>query len=97
MARGLHWRRLAAILLIPGLVAAAPARAAGEASVTTVKVHGAALEGNLEGNAADRDVIVVLPPSYATSKSKRYPVIYFLHGYGLGSAAYDGIINMARR
>src|SRR5437763_12135520 len=31
-------------------------------AVERVKVHGAALEGNLEGNAADRDVLVFLPP-----------------------------------
>ncbi len=92
MTWGHIWRRLAAILVVSGLIAGAPARAAGEASVTTIKVHSAALEGNLEGNSADRDVIVVLPPSYATNKTRRYPVIYFLHGYGLGSAAYDGII-----
>ena len=29
-----------------------------------IKIHGAALEGNLEGDAVDRDVIVFLPPSY---------------------------------
>jgi len=86
------WRRLAATLVVSSLIAGAPIRAAGDASVTTTKVHSAALEGNLEGNSATRDVIVILPPSYATSKTKRYPVIYFLHGYGLGSAAYDGII-----
>jgi enterochelin esterase-like enzyme len=92
MAWVLDWRGLTAAILATSLLASAPASAAGEASVATIKVHSSALEGNLEGNSADRDVIVVLPPSYGTNKSKRYPVIYFLHGYGLGSAAYDGII-----
>jgi enterochelin esterase-like enzyme len=50
-------------------------------TVEAVKVHGTTLEGNLEGNAADREVMVVLPPSYAKSKSRRYPVVYFLHGF----------------
>jgi S-formylglutathione hydrolase FrmB len=50
-----------------------------------VTVHGASLEGNLEGNAADRDVIVVLPPSYAAETSRRYPVVYALHGYSIGA------------
>jgi len=34
-------------------------------TVEHIKVHGKALEGNLEGDAVDRDVFVVLPPSYA--------------------------------
>lgn len=34
-------------------------------AVERIKVHGRALEGNLEGDAADRDVFVFLPPSYA--------------------------------
>jgi hypothetical protein len=32
-------------------------------TVERVKIHGAALEGNLEGNAVDRDAIVFLPPT----------------------------------
>ena len=50
-----------------------------------IKVHGTALEGNLEGDAVDRDVLVFLPPSYAKQKSRRYPVVYALHGYSIGA------------
>lgn len=50
-----------------------------------IKVHGKALEGNLEGDATDRDVFVFLPPSYATEKHRRYPVVYALHGYSIGA------------
>lgn len=46
-----------------------------------IKVHSAALEGNLEGEPADRDVIVYLPPDYKRNTKKRYPVVYALHGY----------------
>lgn len=56
-----------------------------------IKVHGASLEGNLEGNSPDRDVLVFLPPSYDSSPAKRYPVVYFLHGYSVGAEAYDGL------
>ena len=44
-----------------------PPVVAGAKPVTVehIKIHGAALEGNLEGDAVDRDVIVFLPPSYA--------------------------------
>jgi enterochelin esterase-like enzyme len=50
-----------------------------------VKVHSGALEGSLEGDSADRDVLVVLPPSYAGQPSRRYPVVYALHGYSIGA------------
>jgi enterochelin esterase-like enzyme len=59
----------------------------------TIQVHGPSIEGNLEGNAADRDVIVVLPPSYPTAPDKRYPVLYVLHGY---SATADRFMVMAK-
>jgi hypothetical protein len=55
------------------------------ATVEHIKVHGTALEGNLEGDAVDRDVFVFLPPSYARDKSRRYPVVYALHGYSIGA------------
>jgi len=55
------------------------------ATVEQIKVHGAALEGNLEGDAVDREVFVFLPPSYAAEKSRRYPVVYALHGYSIGA------------
>ena len=51
-----------------------PVPGAKPVTVERVKIHGKALEGNLEGNAADRDAIVFLPPSYAKEKSRRYPV-----------------------
>jgi enterochelin esterase-like enzyme len=50
-----------------------------------IKIHGTSLEGNLEGNAVDRDVIVFLPPSYARETTRRYPVVYALHGYSIGA------------
>jgi enterochelin esterase-like enzyme len=53
-----------------------------QGTVEHIKVHGQALEGNLEGDSPDRDVTVYLPPSYATERARRYPVIYLLHGYG---------------
>ena len=55
------------------------------ATVEHIKIHGTALEGNLEGDTVDRDVIVVLPPSYAKEKTRRYPVVYALHGYSIGA------------
>jgi enterochelin esterase-like enzyme len=63
-------------------------------AVEHIKVHGAALEGNLEGEAVDRDVIVFLPPSYAREKSRRYPVVYALHGYSIGAEQWSHEIHV---
>ena len=59
-----------------------------------IKVHGAALEGNLEGDAVDRDVIVFLPPSYEKDKKRRYPVVYALHGYSIGAEQWTHEIHV---
>lgn len=53
--------------------------------VEHIKVHSASIEGNLEGDAADRDVFVFLPPSYGSDPARRYPVVYALHGYSIGA------------
>ena len=57
-----------------------PVAGARPASVERIKIHGTALEGNLEGDSVDRDVIVFLPPSYNQNRTRRYPVVYALHG-----------------
>jgi enterochelin esterase-like enzyme len=53
--------------------------------VEHIKIHGAALEGNLEGDGVDREVFVFLPPSYSKEKHRRYPVVYALHGFSIGA------------
>jgi len=63
-------------------------------SVEHIKIHGAALEGNLEGDAVDRDVIVLLPPSYAGEQHRRYPVVYALHGYSIGAEQWTHEIHV---
>ncbi len=63
-------------------------------AVERIKIHGTALEGNLEGNAVDRDVIVFLPPSYAKEKKRRYPVVYGLHGYSIGAEQWSNEIHV---
>ena len=60
-----------------------------------IKVHGKSLEGNLEGDSADRDVFVYLPPSYQREPNRRYPVVYTLHGYGLHAEQWVGFANFA--
>jgi enterochelin esterase-like enzyme len=62
--------------------------------VEHIKVHGTMLEGNLEGDAVDRDVLVFLPPSYAKEKQRRYPVVYALHGFFIGAQQWSGEIHV---
>jgi enterochelin esterase-like enzyme len=63
-------------------------------TVQHVTVHGSSLEGNLEGDAADRDVLVFLPPSYAADSTRRYPVVYALHGYSIGAEQWSKEIHV---
>lgn len=55
---------------------------AGPGTIEQITVHGKSLEGNLEGDSPDRDLTVYLPPGYSADQTRRYPVLYLLHGYG---------------
>ena len=76
--------KLVALFLTMLALCAAPAQARTE----NISVHGKSLEGNLEANSADREVFVILPPSYAKEPNRRYPVVYFLHGFGDTAQVY---------
>jgi enterochelin esterase-like enzyme len=64
------------------------------AQVERITIHGKALEGNLEGNTADRAALVFLPPSYARERTRRYPVVYALHGYSVGAEQWSQEIHV---
>jgi S-formylglutathione hydrolase len=53
-------------------------------------VHSAALEHNKYGDSPNRPVLVYLPPSYGSNATKRYPVVYLLHGYSATEASWTG-------
>jgi enterochelin esterase-like enzyme len=87
----IHSPKTVLALLAISSVALLPAQTPAGAKAGTVeniKVHGASLEGNLEGDPAERDVFVYLPPSYQSQPDRRYPVVYFIHGYGATAEAY---------
>jgi S-formylglutathione hydrolase FrmB len=63
-------------------------------TVEHIKVHGTSLEGNLEGNAPDRDVLVFLPPGYGADPAQRYPVVYALHGFSIGAEQWSKEIHV---
>ena len=50
-------------------------------SLNMIKIEAPSLAKNLVGEPAERTIYVYLPPSYASSE-KRYPVVYYLPGYG---------------
>jgi enterochelin esterase-like enzyme len=64
------------------------------ATVERITIHGKALEGNLEGDAVDRPVLVFLPPGYARERNRRYPVVYALHGYSIGAEQWSQEIHV---
>jgi enterochelin esterase-like enzyme len=70
-----------------------PVAGAAPVLVERVKVHSVSLEGNLEGDSADRGVIVYLPPDYAAHPNRRYPVVYALHGYSISNEKWTGEIH----
>lgn len=63
-------------------------------TVERILVHGASLEGNLEGDAVDRQVIVFLPPGYQADRRRPYPVVYALHGYSIGAEQWTQEIHV---
>ena len=57
-------------------------------------MHSEEIAGNLLGTSAERDVFVVLPPSYDKDPTRRYPVVYALHGYSIGAEQWLGELHM---
>lgn len=88
-------RPLARTLLLPvalsTFLAAATRAQTVHGTVEHIKVYGASLDGNLNGEPAERDVSVYLPPSYGDGTSRRYPVVYFLHGFTDSNAKWFGL------
>ena len=102
-------QQISCVMAMPVLIAAAcavPAAAqvqtevppvvpgAEAVSVEHIRIHGSALKGKLEGETADRDVMVFLPPSYGKDRHRRYPVVYALHGYSIGAEQWTHEIHV---
>jgi putative esterase len=64
------------------------------AIVERITIHGQALEGNLEADAVDREAFVFLPPGYHQNRTRRYPVVYALHGYSIGAEQWTHEIHV---
>ncbi len=59
--------------------------------IVEVKIPAPSLKGNRLGDPEVQDVAIYLPPGYQASGSKRYPVVYLLHGYGGSPRAWFGV------
>lgn len=79
--------RLAFVLALA--VALPCSMALAQSQVVDVTVHSAGLEHNLLGDPADQPVSIYLPDAYAHDTERRFPVLYFLHGYGGDPATHQ--------
>lgn len=70
--------RWAALLQLVSFLWTPPATAQGR--VITETLHARTLEGNAIGDSPDRAITVYLPPSYDRDSTRRFPVVYLLHG-----------------
>ncbi len=55
-----------------------------------LKVHGKSLAGNLMKESDSPEVSIYLPPSYLADRTRRFPVVYLLHGYTSTDLSYFG-------
>jgi enterochelin esterase-like enzyme len=93
-SRTRHGLLLAAAIAIGAAGAGdSPAQAAG-GTLERIRVHGPSLDGNLSNDDATRDVFVYLPPGYSRDGARRYPVVYFLHGYTATAEAYVRVLDL---
>lgn len=71
-----------------------PIKGAPALTIERIKVYAPSIAGNMEGETAERDVLVVLPPAYAKDTKRRFPVVYALHGYSIGAEQWAGEIHL---
>jgi S-formylglutathione hydrolase len=89
-----HLRKLAILLFVAWIVsptiAQPPAKNGVGGKLRFLKVPAPSLKGNLLADPSEQDIAIYLPRGYETSPSKRYPVVYLLHGYGGSPRAWFG-------
>ena len=82
---------LASAFFLPGIVKAQDNTIVKKGEVVHTHLYGHSLEGNLSNDSADRSICIYLPPSYKQSTKKRYPVVYFLHGFTDSDTKWYGL------
>jgi enterochelin esterase-like enzyme len=99
----MKWILTVAVVYLGGFAAAraqvvtrvpSPVEGASPTTVEHILVHAPSVDGNLEGNAANREVLIILPPTYRRDPQRRYPVVYGLHGYSIGAEQWSREIHV---
>ena len=75
------------LIILTFLILAAPSLPQN-GRIERVTVYSQSIEGNLLGDAPNRNVSVYLPHQYDSNPTDRFPVIYMLHGYGGTDSTY---------
>ncbi len=101
-------KRLIVLLLIASFTAMTPAFSVNTQKATAAttqvtkekkgtliikKVNAPSLKNNIIGELLTQNIAVYLPPNYSTS-GKKYPVLYFLPGYGDDYDTYGSMFKM---
>jgi S-formylglutathione hydrolase len=55
--------------------------AAAQSQLVETTFNSPSLKGNLLGDPTEQKVVIYLPDGYAKNAARRFPVLYFLHGY----------------
>lgn len=71
-----------ALIAVAALLCATQAAAQTAAAYSTVRFHSEEVRKGKIPESGDLHLYVLLPPSYASSPERRYPVVYCFHGYG---------------
>jgi enterochelin esterase-like enzyme len=89
-------RRRSFLAFVLALAAFAPLRAQPssapshrEAALESLTFPATALAQNPLGDPVDQPVLVYLPPAYAAEPTRRFPVVYLLHGLGMKPADWE--------
>lgn len=72
--------RLSVLISIALCLGGGVADASAQGRVVVDTLQARALQGNGIGDPTDRPITVYLPPSYVRDPSRRFPVVYLLHG-----------------
>ena len=81
-------RSIKPIHVVSLILAIAASGIAQNGTLTRINVRGKSLENTVTKENPVREVSVYLPPSYSKNTSKRYPVVFFLHGIGDTDESY---------
>ena len=65
-----------------------------QSQIVDITIHSPGLERNLLGDAADQPVSIYLPAAYAAEPDRRFPVLYFLHGFSDPTPRHDAAVGM---